>query len=220
MTTFDKQPSSPSLNIWLKRATRRLSAKSAARVRAEIEDHYQSARDAALAVGASETEADATAINALGDPATANCQYRNTMLTIEEARMLGSAAWEARAFCTRVWFKYSLLSLPAGAFLAAAAFWSAGQTAVAQILLIAALGTAFLFGAPFLPIYTPARSRVFRVAKWLVLTGMLLVILQPHTLKWSWLLFSCLWPVAWVESTRTSIRRKLPVSQWPKALYL
>ena len=42
----------------------------------------------------------------------------------------------------------------------------------------------------------------------------------PNTLKWSWLLISCLWPVFWVEWTRASIRRKLQVADWPKQLYL
>ena len=36
----------------------------------------------------------------------------------------------------------------------------------------------------------------------------------------SWLLISCLWLVARIEWTRVSIRRKLPVAEWPKQLYL
>jgi hypothetical protein len=38
--------------------------------------------------------------------------------------------------------------------------------------------------------------------------------------QWSWLLIACLWPVAQVEWTRISIRRKLPVAKWPRQLYL
>jgi len=56
--------------------------------------------------------------------------------------------------------------------------------------------------------------------KWVVITGMLVVIFGPDTLKMSWLLISCLWPMAWIEWQRVSIRRKLPVAKWPKQLYL
>jgi len=52
-----------------------------------------------------------------------------------------------------------------------------------------------------------------------VLAGTLLLAFGPDALKWSWLT-SCLWPLAWIEWTRISIRRKLPVAQWPKQLYL
>jgi hypothetical protein len=42
----------------------------------------------------------------------------------------------------------------------------------------------------------------------------------PSALKMWWLLMSCLWPVVWIEWARISIRRKLPVAEWPKQLYL
>jgi hypothetical protein len=42
----------------------------------------------------------------------------------------------------------------------------------------------------------------------------------PDTLKWSWLLICCLWPVFQVEWTRASTRRKLRAGQWPRQLYL
>jgi len=42
----------------------------------------------------------------------------------------------------------------------------------------------------------------------------------PDALKFSWLLIASSWPVVWVEWTRNSIRRKLPVARWPKHLYL
>jgi hypothetical protein len=53
-----------------------------------------------------------------------------------------------------------------------------------------------------------------------VLVGMLLLAFGPDAFKWSWLLISCFWPFAWIEWTRMSLRRKLPVAQWPKHLYL
>lgn len=56
--------------------------------------------------------------------------------------------------------------------------------------------------------------------KWVVLAAMPLLAFGPDTLTFSWLVIAFLWPVAWVEWTRISIRRKLPVAQWPKHLYL
>jgi hypothetical protein len=78
----------------------------------------------------------------------------------------------------------------------------------------------FLFGAPFLPIYTPARGRIFRTVKWMVLLAILGLSFGSDALRWSWMLMSTLWVVFWIESTRESIRRKLPVTEWPKQLYL
>jgi len=95
-----------------------------------------------------------------------------------------------------------------------------GQVAVARDVLIGGIGMSPLFAAPLLPIYTPSRGRVFRLVKWVAMTGAIVLVFGPEALKWSWLLFSCLWPVAWTEWTRASIRRKLPVAAWPKQLYL
>lgn len=57
--------------IWLQRATRGLAKDSAMRVRSEIQQHYESAREAALDSGARFEEACGSAIAALADPKTA-----------------------------------------------------------------------------------------------------------------------------------------------------
>jgi hypothetical protein len=64
------------LDQWLSGATRGLSAESAARVRAEIQQHYDSA-----------CEAGDNALAALGDPRAANRAYRKVLLTEQEAIM-------------------------------------------------------------------------------------------------------------------------------------
>ena len=71
-----------------------------------------------------------------------------------------------------------------------------------------------------LPIYTPARARVFRRVKWIVIAGALALVYGQEAYNWSWLVISCLGPIAWTEWTRASIRRKLPIAAWPKHLYL
>jgi hypothetical protein len=206
------------LESWLKRATRHLSKDSVVRVRTEIQEHYESAREAAMSGGATAEEADRMAVTALGDARTANCQYRNVLLTSAEASMLRTAKWEGQAVCS--WRKWLLPAGPGVALFAAAACFLAGATGPARVLLVGGIGMGILFAAPFLPVYTPARGRVFRQVKWGVLISMLLLAFGADALKWSWLLASSLWPMAWIEWTHVSIRRKLPVAEWPKALYL
>ena len=208
------------LENWLKQATRQLSSDSAARVRTEIQEHYESAREAALSGGATTEEADRLAVTALGDAKTANCQYRNVLLTSAEARLLNEGNWEARAVCSSAGLKWMLFALPVCALAAAVVLFLKGDIATARILLSGGIAMGLMFAGPFLPVYTPRRGRIFRWAKWVVMLAMLGVAFGPDAFRWSWLLFSCLWPMAWVELRRVSIRRKLPVGQWPKQLYL
>jgi hypothetical protein len=208
------------LDRWLEQVTRHLSKDSAAQVRTEIQEHYESERQAAINRGATAEQADYLAVTTLGNAKTANRQYRKVLLTSAEARMLRDGNREARAICSRQWLKWILLVAPVAALLAGSALILSGSMAVARLLLPAGIALGLFFAAPFLPIYTPWRARVYRLAKWLALTGVLCLTFGPDALKYSWLLASCLWFPAWTEWTRFSIRRKLPVVQWPKHLYL
>ena len=84
------------LESWLTEATRSLSKDSAAQVRSEIGEHYESS----LMRDVTPDEADRLAIAALGDAKAANRQYRKVLLTSSEARMLRQSNREARAFCS------------------------------------------------------------------------------------------------------------------------
>jgi hypothetical protein len=90
----------------------------------------------------------------------------------------------------------------------------------ARDMISVAIGMSTLFLLPYLPIYTPSRGRVARAGKWIVLLAMFALIFGREALQWSWLLISSLYPVFYVEMTRESIRRKLPIERWPKQLYL
>ncbi|HUJ50304.1 MAG TPA: hypothetical protein VLW25_08890 [Bryobacteraceae bacterium] len=208
------------LDRWLNQATRHLSKDSAAQVKSEIQEHYESAREAAQNSGATANEADQMALNALGDARRANRQYRKVLLTSAEARLLREGNWEARMICSHSLVRRLARWIPVMAVLAAMVLFRAGAVDVARVLLAGAVGMGLLFIAPFLPVYTPSRSRMVRYAKWIVLAGLLVLAYWPDILKFSWLLIASLWPLAWVEWTRISIRRKLPVAQWPKHLYL
>jgi hypothetical protein len=203
------------LETWLKQATRHLSRDSAARVRTEIQEHYESTREAAVCGGTTEEEADRLAVTALGNARAANWQYRRVLLTSADARMLREGNWEARAFCSRPWVKPLLLAMPVIALIASATLFLTGVADTAQLLLAGAVVMGLLLVQPFLPLYTPARARIFRGVKWIALIGLLGLAFQ-----WSWLTIACLWPLAAVEWRRFSIRRKLPVAEWPKHLYL
>ncbi|MEP7366495.1 MAG: hypothetical protein ABI972_24825 [Acidobacteriota bacterium] len=204
------------LESWMKRATRELSKKSATQVRAEIEEHFESAREAAMAGGMGAEEADRAALAALGEAKAANCQYRRVLLTSTEARLLGEGNWETRVVCSRVWLKW----LPAAVLLASVALFLSGAQDAARVLFVGGIGMGLMFVAPLLPVYTQSRGRIFRVVKWAVLGGAFVVAFGPDARNLTWVVISCLWPVLWIEWTRASIRRKMRAEEWPKQLYL
>jgi hypothetical protein len=221
------------LDTWLARATRQLSADSAAQVRAEITQHYESAREAALSSGAAPDEADRTALAALGDAKAANRQYCRVLITRTEARQLRSSGREAQFFCASPFRKSLLVVVPVIAAICAAASYTfaaitgafathATSTAVvvARISVVAALLTAIFFAVPLLPIYTPTRARIYRVTKWLSIVAVVLIIFDGDRLYSTWLFLSCFWVIAYTEAIRMSLRRKIPASHWPKHLHL
>lgn len=208
--------SSPALEDWLKRATCRLSADSQARVRAEILEHYESACLEASSRGAAPKEAEHAALASLGDPNTANRQYRKVLVTSREAGLLREVKWESGVICSH----------PKLCFLPGAVLWlgiwlvSAGRSFTGWLLIVGSIGLGLLFAAPFLPIYTRRRSRIFRAVRWTWLAAVFAVAFWPNYLQQSWLIISCAWVILWVEWTMISLRRKIPVAQWPKQLYL
>ena len=221
------------LDSWLARATRQLSADSAAQVRAEIAQHFESSHEAAIAAGKTADEADRAALAALGDAKDANCQYRHVLITRTEARMLRTSGREAQFFCATPFRKSLLVAVPVMAAICAAASYAfatvtepfathATSTAVlvARASLVAAILTALFFAVPLLPIYTPWRARIYRAAKWLAIATVVMIIFDGDRLYSTWLFLSCVWVIAYTEATRMSLRRKIPAANWPKHLYL
>lgn len=203
------------LEIWLKQATCELSNDSVARVRAEIEEHYELAREIAMGDGATSEAAEHLAVTALGDPKIANRQYCQVLLTSAEVRLLGNGNREARMVCANPLLKSVFLALPVAILLASILFIFNGKEETAKGLFAGAFAIAVWCVSPFLPVYTRWRARFLRLVKWAVLAAMIGMVYQ-----WSWLFISCLWPLVWIEWTRVSIRRKIPLAQWPKQLYL
>jgi hypothetical protein len=137
------------LDKWLEQATSALSKESVAQVRREIGDHYESAREAAMAAGATAEAAEQRAFSALGDARIANRHYRRVLLTAIEARLLRDDNFEPRVLRTgNSWFRWPLLALAIGALAAAAALYQAGAAPLARVALAMGGGTIFWLAVP------------------------------------------------------------------------
>jgi len=209
-----------SLDRWLNQAVKRLSQDSADLVRREIQEHYDSAREAALQQGIDPQQADLMALQALGDPCAANRQYRKVLLTSSEARVLRQSDAESRLICSNGWAKWVLLSTPGTLLLISAISLAMHQSKLALGVLVLSVLMTLFFIVPLLPIYTPGKGRIFRVIKWAMMIGSIVVLFGPDGWNWAWLNTCCLYPVIYMEWKRMMIRRKLPISRWPKQLYL
>src|SRR5664279_348766 len=155
------------LETWLGQATRHLSRDSTTQVRSEIQEHYEAAREGAIEHGACGEEAEQHALVALGDAKAANREYRKVLLTSREARLLREGNWEARAVCSRRWM------VAVGALATGIGFYFVNSIVMGRILLVGGTALLLLFSAMYMPVYTPARSRIFRAVKWLVLAAIL-----------------------------------------------
>jgi len=207
------------LQIWLKRATRGLCSDAATQVRREIEDHYLAARDAALEQGAAPAQAEYQALAGLGDAATANDDYLRVLLTKEEAKMLRGVKRDGQFFQCRPAL-VSAFRLGACILLcAAAAAYSLDAPNLARILFAATLGLGMIFTVPTFPIYTQARSRVYRYAKWPVML-MAMGLANDRSFDWLASALIALAVFGWTDWVCASLRKKLPADQWPKMLYL
>lgn len=207
------------LEQWLTRATRCLSAESRTTVRAEIQDHYEAGRDEAISRGASSHQAGTIALRALGDPVRANRLYRRALLTKDEARLLKEGKWEARVVHSSRLVRWTMLALPVSVFLAGLVAFFMNTRPIPAVLVGISLVLSVLLHGPFLPIYTSTRSRIYRICKWIVLIAFFAAMV-PMARSEAWVLLGSFWLAAWVERIRYSIRRKIPITQWLRHLYL
>ncbi len=208
------------LDRWLNQAVKRLSKDSADTVRREIQEHFDSAREAAPQQGIDPQQAELMAVQALGDPSLANRQYRKVLLTSSEARVLRQSNAESQLICSNGWAKWVLMSTPGTLLLLSAISLAMHQSRLALGILIVSVLMTLFFIVPLFPIYTPSKGRIFRVIKWAMMIGSIVVLFGPDGWHWAWLNTCCLYPVIYMERKRMMIRRKLPISRWPKQLYL
>ena len=203
------------LETWLSRATHGLSEESAAQVRAEIQEHYRSAYEAALDGGVTAHQAELKAVAALGDAKPANRQYRRVLLTLQEAKLVQAmtsppSAPSPHAAMGRWMARVLLAEAVAGVLLVT---WKVHAWLLPNLALV---GVVLACG--FLPIDTLRRGRTYRWAKWTAFIAAAGVAAWMGV-KPPWMPLAVLLVPAYFEYMRASIRRKLPVDQWPKKLY-
>jgi hypothetical protein len=208
------------LDSWLNQAVRHLSKESADTVRREIQEHYDAAREAALSRDIDPQQAEAVAVQALGDPRVANREYRKVLLTSSEASLLRQSNSESRMICSNKWMKWMLLSTPGTLLLLSAIFLAMHRSDISRGMLAFGALMAMFFVPPFLPIYTIARGRIYRAIKWTVFLGGVLVVFGIESRTGLWLASCCFFPMFFTEWKRMMIRRKLPIGRWPRQLYL
>ena len=207
------------LDAWLRRVTLYLSTESESQLCSEIREHYEAALEAAIEEGATPSAAIVKALSDLGDAAVANRRYRKILLTRNEARMLSEAEWESNR--CRPWLGLALRATPVTMLGAAASAFIFEYYFVAQwLLLIGTAGVFFLAMPTWRASYSPSRARVIRWIKWVTLAIIIgAVALSSRATEWIGVLTLCAGGIAWTEWVRHSIRRKLPIEKWPKALY-
>lgn len=192
------------LDSWIDRASRGLAPESRARVQAEIEEHFRCAMEEPFAT-------EVAVVRALGDPRVANRAYKRVLVTAAEARLMH---WNA--------FGDRQPKLSLAVFLAIAVMWGSMGTLASTWIAIVMVFEGFL-------VALPRRGRPY--------TGRKLVTYRCLRMVWGVAFFGAVGSTAaaplvvatmvsplafyvWNEWMNARIRRKLPVDQWPKAIYL
>lgn len=193
-----------SLEIWMDQATRGLALESAMRVRAEIQEHF----DSALASGAE----PGAAVAALGDPKSANRQYRRVLLTNTDARWLENVRRRGELPPLGAY-----ILLTAGLVTGAAKILRGSLDGSLPPLSLMVIGALFLVPR-WVRLDTRLRNRTYRALQWAVIIGGPVALTAAGRLKpavfFVYLMFVC---VAYKDYL---LRRKLPEKEWPKDLHI
>ena len=197
------------LEAWLAIANRGLSAESAAAVRTEIGAHYEDAYEEATARGSHAAEAERTAVAALGSPWSANREYRRVLLTAREAKLLRQLRHSSESHEAELQIARWLASVTL-AFCILAALLPAGIVIAGLILLLVV--------QTFIAINTKRRGRLCRTAQWIWLIIAAYATYTGGAVWYFWIALCGLVTCAYGEYQLFSIRRKIPVEQWPKRL--
>lgn len=192
------------LDLWIERASRGLAVESAARVRTEIEEHYRAALEEPFAT-------EMAVVEALGDSKVANRAYKQVLLTAFEARRLQQAVRSERWRPIGLAVFALLLVAPFLGVPTEAPFRPSYTVFCAGELLVAAL-------AYFVPVLRGRKLIAYLAARWIWVGG----FVGLTTVDRFWFPITILAAVAGalLGWTNARLRRKLPVEQWPKAIYL
>ena len=199
------------LEQWLEVATEGLCDAAAARVRAEIGEHYLSALESANSAGVDQRDAERRALNALGEAKVANRQYRRVLLTESEARTLSrlTSRWPPVVGI--------LLLAP---FAIYAIFT---RTSELNFLFAFCVVEVALRAIPVSSIRAGWVVRVFRWGNVTAFQTMWFVKMMDlgkvPPLTYLMILFM-IHSLVQTEYTRFVLRRKVPAEQWPRMLWI
>jgi hypothetical protein len=201
------------LEQWLDAATRGLSGSAATRVRAEIGEHYASALESAVAVGIDSIEAERRAVAELGDAKTANREYRRVLLTQKEADLLRDST-----------------------FMAAPHHWIGVLLWAAMVVYaVSVRNSAFIYFIAWCAIEPALRSVrissirtgwIVRVCRWVAVAACYASLINAAP-EYSRNLLTLVSSFVFVIGAHVHmeyrlfvIRRKLPIEQWPRRLWV
>lgn len=211
-----------SIEAWLDVATSGLAKESEARVRDEIQAHFDSSHEEALANGAADEQANTAALAALGDAKKARRAYKRTYVTAWEQRLVREDQWVAGVLCRRGY----LLGIPLSFLCSGTILITHSPSFPSFALLLIGIGASFIFGVPMcMPINTKMRGRIYRSIRWTWFVVAICFAYVPSLRENFSAEFAAtgvflVWSVVWVEWSRASMRRKLPIADWPRGLYL
>lgn len=201
----------PPLEQWLSVATRGLCESAAELVRAEIGEHYASAIESAAMGGGDPRDAERVAIDALGDAEIANRQYRRVLLTEREEDVLRGFTSRGGQLWRGTWIVLSavlLVVVPSSTL--GVAKYTCAFILLDALLRMVPVGS--IRAGWFVRILRWVNSLVF-YTMWFASTlafakfaAVLIPVFAVGTMHMEYRLFV--------------IRRKLPVEQWPRRLWV
>ena len=196
------------LEQWLEVATHDLCESATERVRAEISEHYQSAVEAAGAA-ADPLDVERQAVAALGDARTANRDYRRVLLTESEAKLLR----DITSFGPHHVIGILLLA-------ATAVYAISVRTSEFNYLFGA---VALLWATYSLPIRSNRTRWIVGISGWVGHAAFYTTwFMRLDPMGSFMLILMLLMPlgIAHTEYRLFVIRRKLPIAQWPRRLWV
>lgn len=201
------------LEQWLGVATSGLCESAAERVRAEISEHYLSAIESAGEGGCDSADVERRAVASLGDAKAANRQYRRVLLTERETRLLRELT---------SWGPHHVIGILL--LVTTAIFAISIRTTQFNYMFVAAAIEGLLRAVP---ISTIGAGWVVRIVRWgnmAVFYGTwfatVLALGNHSVFVLTALLLPLLGAAVHTEYKLFVIRRKLPVAQWPRRLWI
>lgn len=204
------------LDEWLAVATKKLSTESVEHVREEIEEHFISAKEEALAASVHPHDTGLSALVSLGDPKAANRAYRKVLLTkAEELLLIRSRYNRPVVICmTAIFLVFALWSFITG-------FHESSHQNNESALLVGLVYLALALRPWIASKRNQTYSRIFSGFFIVCLVGFLFLMDSPQLQLGFSVSLIVIIVASWPTIRRCrQLRRKLPIEKWPDELYM